>query len=253
MENKVLAKVDNYEITMEDYAFFLEALNPQMRQYLSSKDNFKQVVDELIYQQLLFIEAKEKGLDKEEDFIKALEKTESSLLKTYAIGKLLKDAVPTEEEVLNFYNEHSEEFDSKKQVEASHILVEDKEKADEIYEKIKSGEDFSKLAKNFSNCPSKENGGNLGKFGQGQMVKEFDEVVFKMEKGEISKPVKTQFGYHIIKLEEVYPEKRNSLEDVKDQVYGQAKRFKEQEVYSKKIKELSQKHNIEVVNLEPEK
>ena len=87
------------------------------------------------------------------------------------------------------------------EVPARHILVETEDKAKELKEKIKSGGDFAALAKENSKDPgSKDDGGNLGYFGRGQMVPQFEEVVFKLNKGEVSDPVKTQFGWHLVKV-----------------------------------------------------
>lgn len=86
-----------------------------------------------------------------------------------------------------------------KQVKASHILVDDKEKAQNIKQQIDNGKNFEKLAKEASTCPSSKKGGDLGWFGKGQMVKPFERKAFSMDKGSISKPVKTKFGWHIIK------------------------------------------------------
>ena len=85
-------------------------------------------------------------------------------------------------------------------VKASHILVKTEDKANWICNELKKGKEFGKLAKEYSDCPSKEDGGNLGFFGKGQMVKEFEDAAFSLKEGEISKPVKTQFGYHLIKV-----------------------------------------------------
>lgn len=82
---------------------------------------------------------------------------------------------------------------------ASHILVKDKESADRLYDRLKKGENFSSLAHQYSSCPSKAKGGDLGWFKEGQMVKEFEREVRRMSTGSISKPIRTQFGYHIIK------------------------------------------------------
>ncbi len=82
---------------------------------------------------------------------------------------------------------------------ASHILVKDRTLANHILKQIKSGKDFRTLAKEFSTCPSKSKGGDLGWFGPGQMVREFEEAVKKMTTGRISGLVRTKFGYHIIK------------------------------------------------------
>jgi len=84
-------------------------------------------------------------------------------------------------------------------IKASHILVEKLRRAQELFEDIKGGENFENLARNFSNCPSRKKGGNLGEFAKGEMVPEFWNACIKLKVGEISQPVKSQFGYHIIK------------------------------------------------------
>lgn len=89
-----------------------------------------------------------------------------------------------------------------KEVKASHILVSTKEEADEIYENLKDGYNFKAIAEQKSICPSKKKGGNLGFFKRGQMVKEFENACFKAKKGDLIPPVKTRFGYHIIKIED---------------------------------------------------
>ena len=87
-----------------------------------------------------------------------------------------------------------------KQIKASHILVQSKEQAEELKKEILEGKDFIDMAKANSMCPSGATGGDLGFFGTGMMVKEFEEAAFALNKGEISEPVKTQFGWHLIKV-----------------------------------------------------
>jgi peptidyl-prolyl cis-trans isomerase C len=84
-------------------------------------------------------------------------------------------------------------------VHCAHILVKTEKEVNTVLERLKKGENFSAIAKDVSLCPSKKRGGDLGTFGRGQMVKEFEQVAFTLEKGQISGIVKTQFGYHIIK------------------------------------------------------
>jgi len=87
-----------------------------------------------------------------------------------------------------------------KQVKASHILVKGQGKAQELYDKIKGGANFEDLAKQYSECPSGKRGGDLGYFGRGMMVREFEQAAFDAEKGAVVGPFKTQFGWHIIKV-----------------------------------------------------
>jgi peptidyl-prolyl cis-trans isomerase C len=85
-------------------------------------------------------------------------------------------------------------------VRASHILVSSEREANRIFDEIKKGKDFSEMARRYSSCPSGKSGGDLGFFEKGQMVKEFEDIAFSLKEGELSRPVKTQFGYHIIKV-----------------------------------------------------
>jgi len=92
-------------------------------------------------------------------------------------------------------------FDMVSKINASHILVEKQSEALKILEELEKGTSFEELARKYSTCPSRKRGGSLGKFGRGQMVKEFEKAAFSLKKGEITKnPVKTNFGYHIIKI-----------------------------------------------------
>lgn len=90
-------------------------------------------------------------------------------------------------------------FGSKEKVRCSHILVEDESVAEKLLAELQAGGDFEALAKKHSKCPSGRSGGDLGSFGRGAMVKEFDAVAFELQIGELSKLVKTQFGYHVLK------------------------------------------------------
>jgi parvulin-like peptidyl-prolyl isomerase len=90
-------------------------------------------------------------------------------------------------------------FEMSTKVKASHILVEKQSQALKVLEELKSGADFRELAKKYSTCPSGKKGGDLGQFGRGQMVREFEQAVFALKTGQVSEPVKTRFGYHIIK------------------------------------------------------
>lgn len=84
-------------------------------------------------------------------------------------------------------------------IKASHILVEKQSQALKVFDELKAGGNFRELAKKYSMCPSGKRGGDLGQFGRGQMVREFEQVAFALKPGEVSEPVKTQFGYHVIK------------------------------------------------------
>jgi len=245
-KDKVLAEVNGKKITGVDYNLFIDSLNPQLKQYFGGEELNKDVVNELVYQALLYEDAMEKGMDKEDEFIQVVEKTKESMLKTYALGKLLATAEVKDEDIKRFYEDNKDAFKQAESADASHILVEEEDKAREIYEKIKNGGDFEELAREFSTCPSKEKGGDLGTFTRGQMVKEFEDAVFENEVGTITEPVKTQFGYHIIKINKKNPARELSFDEVKDKIVEQVRRQKEQEIYNKKITELKDKYEVKM-------
>jgi peptidyl-prolyl cis-trans isomerase C len=163
-----------------------------------------------------------------------------------------KDATVSAEDVKKFYDENPQHFEQPEQVKASHILVkvdpaatpeakaEAKKKIEGILKQVKEGGDFAALAKEHSDCPSAAQGGDLGAFGRGQMVKEFEETAFSMKPGEVSGIVETQFGYHIIKVTEKKEAGKVSFDEVKDQIEAYLKQQKSGEfwqAYSKKMRD----------------
>lgn len=246
-ENKLVAVVNGKEITQGDVLKFLNDLGPQVAMQFQSPDGIKRVIDELVNQELLYLEAVENKIEKDEEFQDILNQTKITLLKSYALGKLINEEEVTETEVEEFYNEHRDHYKKPETVVASHILVDNEEKAQEILKEIEEGLSFEEAASKYSSCPSKEQGGNLGEFGKGQMVPEFEAKAFEMEINTISEPVKTQFGYHIIKLNGKNPSRVRDLEEVKDEIYQQALRLKQQEKYLDKINELKGKYEVKIV------
>ncbi|USK70558.1 peptidylprolyl isomerase [Peribacillus asahii] len=134
--------------------------------------------------------------------------------------KLIEPSIKiTDEEIKTYFEENKDSLGQAEQVEASHILVEDKATAEEVLKKLKSGGDFAELAKEYSTDEgSAANGGSLGYFGKGQMVAEFEDAAFKLEVGKISEPVKTEHGYHIIKVTDKKEAKEATLKDSKEQI-----------------------------------
>ncbi|MBZ5200082.1 peptidylprolyl isomerase [Planomicrobium chinense] len=136
------------------------------------------------------------------------------------IAKLLGPNIDiTDEEVKSYFEENKESLAQPEQVEASHILVETKEKADEVAAKLDNGEDFAELAKEYStDTATAESGGDLGAFGTGEMAPEFEEAAFAMKTDEISEPVETEYGFHIIKVTDKTEAQEATLENSKEQI-----------------------------------
>lgn len=244
-QNKVVAKVDGLEIDQQDIFRFLNGIDPQVASQFNTPEGVQKVVDELINQELMYLDAKENNLDEDEEYQSMLEENKKALLKSYALNKLIEDVSPTEEDIKNYYDEHKDQMKKAETRVASHILVGSEDKAKEVLEEMEDGLKFEEAAKKYSTCPSKEQGGNLGEFGRGKMIPEFEEKAFSMDEGEISEPVKTQHGYHIIRVEEVNPEGTKSLEESKEEIKQMLTRLQQQDKYLEKVEELKGKYEVE--------
>lgn len=236
---KILASVSGYSITEEDVARFIAAMGERGAAY-NTPEGQKLVLEELIAQKLFLADAKKSLLEYEDGFKKRLADIKDRLLVDYAMEKLLGKITVNDADVKKYYDEHQNEMKSGESVSASHILVDDEAVATELLEKIRAGEvTFEDAARANSTCPSKENGGSLGTFGRGQMVPEFDKAVFEMNVGEISEaPVKTQFGFHLIRLDKKNEAKPLDYSTVRDELYGMLLNEKKRKAYESKINQL---------------
>ena len=162
--------------------------------------------------------------------------------------KTLDEVTVLDEEVLKYYNENQEAFKEPANVTAKHILIDSEELAKEIKEKIALNElTFEEAAAKYSSCPSKEQGGNLGSFSKGMMVPEFEEVAFVLPIGEVSEPVKTQFGYHLNKVVDKKEDSIKGFEEVKDEALKQLLGQRQEQKYLDLIKELKNKYTVEIL------
>ncbi len=161
-------------------------------------------------------------------------------------------------EVREFYDKNPQTFTQPEQARASHILIvvdakaseaerkKARQKSDALLKQIKSGADFAKLAQESSGCPSSKQGGDLGYFGKGQMVKPFEDAAWSLKPGEVSAVVETQFGYHIIKLIEKRPSSKVPFDDVKARIADSLKRKKVGEAVNAVLEDARKKAKIEV-------
>ena len=249
MEKKILATVGGFAITTDDVDEFLASLGQRAQSY-NNPEGRAMILKQLIDSKLLLLDAKRNLYEGEAEFRAQLAKLKDNLLTNYAAEKAIAAAAKVkDEDVLNFYNENPEKFNSGEAVNASHILVSTEEEALAIYAKIASGEvTFEDAAKEHSSCPSKANGGSLGDFTKGQMVPEFDTAVFAMEVGEITKtPVKTQFGYHLIKLNSKTEAAATPFEEVKDGIKAMLENEKQRAAYESKINQLKIMYPVDIL------
>ncbi len=169
-------------------------------------------------------------------------------IKNYlAVKELMKDRINiTEEEMKDYFSKNKDQFDQKEEVQASHILVEDEETAKKIIKRLEKGENFAELAKEYSTDEmTSKSGGELDPFGKGEKVKEFEKVAFSMKAGEISDPVKTKYGYHIIKVEGKTKAKKADFEESKDDIQSMLFDSKMNNEYSTWLEEIKEDYDIE--------
>ena len=205
----------------------------------------QRLLDELIYQELFYAEAVDTKLEETDAFKAELQKMKENLLKQYNIKNLVESVQVENEEISAFYEENPHFFAGQAQVQASHILVETEEEAQEVREALNKGMAFAEAAMQYSKCPSNQQGGDLGMFQKGQMVPEFEAAAFELKMNEVSEPVKTQFGYHIILKTDEQEGSTQPLEAVSDQIAHQLLVQKQNAAYLSKVEDLKSKYTVE--------
>jgi peptidyl-prolyl cis-trans isomerase C len=232
--NPVLAKVNGLEIRQSDVALAEEELGPSLAQMdpATKKEN---VLSFLIDMKIVSKAAEDKKVENAEDFKKRLAFTRSRLLMDSLLASEGK-AATTDEAMKKVYEDASKQISGEQEVHARHILVETEDDAKAVEEELKKGADFAELAKKKSKDPGASDGGDLGFFTKDQMVPEFSTVAFALEPGKISDPVKSQFGWHVIKVEEKRNRKAPEFDQVKSQIETYVTR-KAQADYVAKLRE----------------
>ena len=239
---EILATVAGENITAEDLNAFIQSMPREQQMYASNPQFRDQIVEQLISARLFAKYAEELKLDETEEFKTILNNARKEILASMAIGEVVKNVAVTEEELKEFYETNKARFEKGGTVRAKHILVKDEEKCQSVLEEIVAGKAFEVAAQEYSTCPSGQKGGDLGEFGKGQMVKEFEEAAFTAEIGQVIGPVATQFGYHLIKVEEKTEATVAAFEEVKEQIRRNLLGQKQNDAYGAKVAELKAKY-----------
>ena len=219
----VVATVNDTEITL-GHMLVARATLPQQYQQLPDDVLFQGILDQLVQQTAL---ADSFTGELPPRVTLSIENETRSLTAGEAIEGVMAEDV-SDEELQAAYDAQYKDAEPEQEFNASHILVETKEEADAIKEELDGGADFAEVAKEKSTGPSGPGGGSLGWFGPGMMVPEFEEAVAGMEAGGVSEPVETQFGWHVIKLNETRTGEAPALEDVREELETQVRQTKVQ-------------------------
>lgn len=241
-EEKVIAKVDGVNITEADVATARAEIGQELAS-IPVEQRDRVLVEFLIENQLLATAAEKGKLTEKPEFANRLEYYRRRALRDLYFETNVRDVV-SEADARKVYDEQVAQLKPETEVRARHILVKEEQDAFDAIERVNRGDEFAEVAKELSQGPSKAQGGDLGYFTKGQMVKEFEEAVFALDKGEMSEPVKTQFGWHVIKVEDKREKTPPSFDDVKERIVAALVQRKAQEV----MQDLRSKAEVEIVD-----
>ena len=213
----VVAKVDGIDIHESDVALAEEELGASLPQDATPEARRNYLITHLVDMILLSRAAEEQGLSGSDDFKRRFAAMRTKLLAGLMLRQIAQKSV-NEEAMHKVYDDAIKQMGDEQEVRARHILVETEDQAKAVQADLKKGADFAELAKQKSKDPAAADGGDLGYFTKDQMVPEFADVAFKLDKGQISDPVKTAFGWHIIKVEDKRKKPVPTYDQVKDQL-----------------------------------
>src|SRR5215472_14960566 len=247
-EDKVLAKVNGTEIRQSDVALAEEELGQSLAQMdPATKD--ENVLAFLIDLKIVAKAAEDRKIADTDDFKRRMAFTRNRLLMDSLLASEGK-AATTDDAMKKVYEDASKQISGEQEVHARHILVETEDEAKAVKAELDKGADFAELAKKKSKDPGASDGGDLGFFTKDQMVPEFSEVAFKLEPGKVSDPVKSQFGWHIIKVEEKRRRKPPDFDQVKAQIETYVTR-KAQADYVGKLREAAKVERMDQASNAP--
>ena len=263
----IMARWGKKVITKKDITNRIAALPPEYQARFQTPEQIQEFLDGIIQMQVIGAEAKAQKLDKDPSVAQRIEDTINSILvQEYMKHKMAAVKKATDPEIAAYYESHKGEYIVPAQVQAQHILISvdgeakpeeiaaAKAKAEGIRKEILAGGDFGKLAEKYSDDPgSKPRGGDLGFFTKDKMIPEFSQVAFSLKKGEVSEPVKTGYGFHLIKVTETTPEKQMDLQEATPMIQASIENARRDELVEKELDRLRKKYKVKIIHPPKEK
>jgi peptidyl-prolyl cis-trans isomerase C len=239
----ILASFEGQTITLGEFNQLWEQVPEEYKLQLDKS----MVLDQMISEKMLIQEAKNIGLEEDNDVLEQIKKITEQILVQVLIEREILDKVKiTDEEIAEYYEENMDSFIEKEQVHLFNILLETEEEAQAILEQLKAGGDFSEIAIEKSTGPSAAQGGDLGYLTKGTIIPEIEDVVFALEVEELSEVIKTDFGFHILKITEKKPEIVKTIEEVEENIIETLLPVKQKEAFENLLEELKGKAEIEI-------
>ena len=239
----LLASFGEHTITLGEFNQLWEEVPEEYKLQLDKS----MVLDQMISEILLIQEAKDTGLEEDKDILEQIKKmTEQIVVQALIEREILNKITVNDEEVLEYYEQNKDSFTEKEQIRLFNILLETEEEAQDILEQLKAGGDFSEIAIEKSSGPSAAQGGDLDYVAKGTIIPEIEEVIFALELEELSEVVKTDFGFHILKITEKKPETVKTLEEVEESIIETLLPEKQKEAFENLLEELKSKVEIEI-------
>jgi peptidyl-prolyl cis-trans isomerase C len=239
----ILASFGEYTITLGELNQVWEQVPEDYKVQLDKS----MILDQMISEKLLIQEAINVGLEKDNDVLEQIKKMSEQILVQVLIEREILDKVDVnDEEALEYYEQNKDSFTEKEQVHLYNILLENEEEAQNILDQLTAGADFSEMAIEKSTGPSAAQGGDLGYVSAGTIIPEIEEVIFALEVDELSGVVKSDFGFHILKITDKKPETIKTLEEVKEDIIQTLLPTKQKEAFDNLLEELKGKVEIEI-------
>jgi peptidyl-prolyl cis-trans isomerase C len=246
-EGKVIAEVNGSTITTGDFDRELKNLPEYLKGMAETPQGRKDMLDTMVIRELILQQAAKDGLDKGPEIAAKLEDLKKRLIvEAYLKKKVEADAKVSDADLKKFYDQNLDKFKAGEQIKASHILTKTEKEAKDVLAQIKAGGNFEELAKKHSVDSSAAKGGDLGWFAKGTMVPVFEQAALGLKEGQVSDVVKSDFGFHIIKLTGKRPAGVRPFEEVKEQIKAAIMPTKQQEVFLKVKEELMKSAKVNI-------
>ena len=246
-----MARVNDRVITLKEFNDEMESLPIYVKPLVVSVEGKREFLSKMIDRELLIQQAEQRGLDRDKKILHKVEQFRRQLMVEALLGDLYrgKDTV-TDEEAARYYAEHKDKFFVGERLRLRHIVVNTRDEAEALEQRIKKGEDFAELARRYSISPNRERGGDLGYVEKGQVGEAFQTAAFALDRpGAVSDIVETSYGHHLIRLEDRKDAHQRTLDEVRDEIRLTLREQKREKLLTAYLDELKKKSRIDVNEL----